>query len=206
MKKIVLGALLTTLLASTAMAGDNRSGLYAGLGYGNVNYSDDGLSKRIGGSEVDDANTGMKVYLGYQFNNVIGLELGYVDYGKFEAKNTGKDYSYASKSYSLSANLGYSFMDSQIRPFANLGAAYLSTKHENLLPTYEDETNDRGVAFHYGLGIQYEPNALKGVGFRVAYEIDTYATSVKTLGTSSDSDKTYTQANSLLYAAVQYKF
>ena len=207
MKKIIITTVLGAMLATGAVDGDNRSGLYVGLGYGKANYADDGLSEQLShGSEVEDSNNGPKAYIGYQFNNVIGIELGYADYGKYEAKTSGNDYSYAAKSYSLSANLGYSFMDSQLRPFVNLGAAYLSTKHENLYRTFEDTTNDTGLGFHYGLGIQYEPNALKGVGFRVAYEIDSYATAIKTVGTHSDFDKTYTQANSLLYAAVQYKF
>jgi opacity protein-like surface antigen len=137
---------------------------------------------------------------------VVGIELGYVDYGTYDAKTSGNEYSYSAKGYSLSANLGYSFMDSQLRPFANLGAAYLSTKHKNLQANFVDATDDTGIGFHYGLGVQYEPNALKGVGFRIAYEIDSYATAIKTTGTTSDIDKTYTLSNSVLYAAVQYKF
>ncbi len=206
MKKVLTGVLLGALLASSAMAeeGGNRSGLYIGAGMGNAGYSDSDLSLLIGGSEIDDKASGVKAYLGYQFNNVIGLELGYADYGKYEATNPASDYSYTATSYSLAANLGYSFWNSQMRPFVNLGLAYLSTKHEGMLPVFVDLTNDVGIGFHYGLGFQYEPDILHGVGFRVAYEADMYATALST--GSSVTDKTYTQVNNLLYAAIQYKF
>ena len=206
MKKVLTGVLLGALLASSAMAeeGGNRSGLYIGAGMGNAGYSDSDLSLTISGSNIDDTASGVKAYLGYQFNNVIGLELGYADYGKYEATNPLSDYAYSATSYSLAANLGYSFWNSQMRPFVNLGLAYLSTKHEGMLPQYVDLTNDVGIGFHYGLGFQYEPDVLHGVGFRIAYEADTYATALSTGYTATD--KTYTQVNSLLYAAVQYKF
>jgi len=205
MKKVLTGVLLGALLASSAIAeeGDNRSGLYIGAGMGNAGYSDSDLSETISGSKVDDAASGVKAYLGYQFNNVIGLELGYADYGTYEATNPLSDYSYSAKSYSLAANLGYSFWNSQMRPFINIGLAYLSTKHDGtLLPQYKDLTNDVNIGLHYGVGFQYEPDFLYGAGFRIAYEADMYATAV----TGGLDDKTYTQTNNLLYVAVQYKF
>ena len=205
MKKVLTGVLLGALLASSAIAeeGGNRSGLYIGAGMGNAGYSDSDLSLTISGSNVDDTASGVKAYLGYQFNNVIGLELGYADYGKYEATNPLSDYAYSATSYSLSANLGYSFWNSQMRPFVNIGIAYLSTKHDGtLLPQYVDLTNDTNIGLHYGVGFQYEPDILHGVGFRIAYEADMYATAVA----GGINDKTYTQVNNLLYAAIQYKF
>lgn len=205
MKKVLSGVLLGALLVTSAIAeeGGNRSGLYLGAGVGNAGYSDSDLSVTISGSEIDDAASGVKAYIGYQFNNVIGLEFGYADYGKYEATSAASNYAYSVTSYSLAANLGYSFWNSQMRPFVNIGLAYLSTKHEgNLLPQYVDLTNDVNLGLHYGLGFQYEPDVLHGVGFRIAYEADMYATAVA----GGLEDKTYTQTNNLLYVAVQYKF
>jgi len=205
MKKVLTGVLLGVLLASSVVAeeGGNRSGLYIGAGVGNAGYSDSDLSLTISGSNVDDKASGVKAYLGYQFNNVIGLELGYADYGKYEATNPLSDYAYSATSYSLAANLGYSFWNSQMRPFINIGLAYLSTKHDGtLLPQYVDLTNNVNIGLHYGVGFQYEPDILHGVGFRIAYEADMYATAVA----GGVNDKTYTQTNNLLYAALQYKF
>ena len=205
MKKIVTGVIFGALLATSAMAetGDNRSGLYLGAGIGNASYSDSDLALTIAGTDVDDKASGVKAYLGYQFNNVIALELGYTDYGKYEAVNPLSDYAYSATSYSLAVNLGYSFWNSQMRPFVNIGLAYLSTKHDGTLkPLYKDLTNDANVGFHYGVGFQYEPDFLYGIGVRIAYEADVYATQV----VGGTTDKTYSQTNNMLYAAVQYKF
>jgi hypothetical protein len=204
MKCFLKGTLLCALVATTTFAGENRSGFYFGGGVGNANYSDNGLSLVIGDAEIEKSADGIKGYLGYQFNNVVGLELGYADYGKYKSTRVGSDYSYAAQSYSVAANLGYSFLDSQLRPFVNLGLGYVQTKHENLYPLYKS-IKDAAVSLHYGVGIQYEPNILRGLGFRIAYEADTYMTAIETYGSSSFDD-TYTQTSSLVYAAVQYKF
>ena len=205
MKKIITSTLVSLVLAGSVYAGDgNKSGVYFGAGVGNAGYSDSDLSLVVGGSEVEKTASGVKAYLGYQFNNVVGLELGYADYGKYEATNKLSPYSYAAKSYSIAANLGYSFWNSQLRPFVNIGLAYLSTKHEGVLLRMTDLTNDTNFGVHYGVGFQVEPNILYGLGFRVAYEADTYMTTI-TSNISSDN-KTYTQTSSLVYAAIQYKF
>lgn len=213
MRDIVKGTLLCALLATTSFAGENRSGLYFGGGIGSANYNDGDISEVLANSKVETSADGMKGYLGYQFNNVIGLELGYADYGKYEASEANNDYSYSAQSYSVAANLGYSFLDSQIRPFFNLGLAYIQTKHENLDPFY-NSIKDSAIGAHYGIGIQYEPNILRGLGFRIAYEADSYMTSVQKYTYSSgsgyysasSSDEIYTQTNSLIYGAIQYKF
>lgn len=201
MKKIVTGTLLGLLLSTGAMAGENRSGFYLGAGMGSVAYSDSDLSVDMGVGKLKNDDNGLKLYGGYQFNNVIGIELGYADYGKNVQEVNTQDYSYAVKSYSVAANVGYSFLDSQLRPFVNVGLGFISGTHENL-PVGYININDNALSFHHGLGIQYEPNVLKGVGFRLAYEADMYFTSV----TAGSTSKTYTQLNSMVYGAVQYKF
>ena len=89
----------------------------------------------------------------------------------------------------------------KIRPFINLGIAYVNNNHENL-PNTVVELNDTAGAFHYGLGIAYEPNVLGGFGIRIALENDMYMTKVQGIV----EDKTYTQTLSLLYVGAQYKF
>jgi len=205
LKKVLKIASLSALLISSLYAGDgNRSGFYFGGGVGKTSYSDDGLSRAISGNEIksnnDDSN--LKGYVGWQFNNVIGIELGYTDYGTFLSENPYNLYTYNVQSYSVAANLGYSFLNSQLRPFVNIGLAYLSTKHENASPYLQDLTDDQNLGLHYGIGFQVEPNILYGLGFRIAYEADIYATQL----IYSNSDDTYTQGNNILYMGVQYKF
>ena len=201
---ILIGTLLGALLPTSAYAGENRSGFYLGAGVGNARYHDDGLSNVVAGTDVERNSDGVKGYIGYQFNNVVGIELGCTDYDKNTAIKETSDYSYSAKSYSVASNLGYSFLDSQLRLFAILGLAYVKIEHENTSPLYESITEDR-LAFHNGIGFQFEPNILKGLGLRIAYESDTYFTSIETYGYLS-TNEVYIQRSRIVYAAIQYKF
>ena len=211
MKKILISVLAASALSTALFAGPNSSGAYVGLGYGTTAYNDsDYLNEALKLDNLDNGDSGYKVYGGYQFNNVVGIEAAYTDYGKFTANN---DFAMASTAFSVAANLGYSFLDGQLRPFGTVGLSYISSDYSNYpTSTYNSSThtytiitppaNNHG-AFHYGLGIQYEPDALIGFGFRLAYEADVYAISVQK--TDSD-DKTYSQGLGIVYLGVQYKF
>ena len=199
-KKSLLSVALvaSTLLTSSAYA--DARGFYLGGGIGSATYDDGGVSTTVGGSEVETSDSGYKVYAGFQFGRVFALEGSYTDYGTYAAKIGS--YSYAAQSVTVAANLGYSFLDEQLRPFALLGISVVQEDHTNLLPQYAT-INDFASAFHYGIGFQYEPNVLKGLGFRIAYESDLYLMLVED---PTGSSKTYTQNSGLLYASVQYKF
>jgi hypothetical protein len=81
------------------------------------------------------------------------------------------------------------------------GLGYISANWKNL-PIYAQELSDNGVSFHYGLGLQYEPDFLHGVGIRAAYTADTYIASLN----NGSGSETYTQTLGLMYVALQYKF
>jgi len=206
MKKILTSVLVASALSTALFAGPNSSGAYVGLGYGTTAYNDgDYLKEELKIDNLETKDSGYKVYGGYQFNNVVGIEAAYTDYGKFTADN---DFAMASTAFSVAANLGYSFLDGQLRPFGTVGLSYISSDYSNY-PTSLDQytlvtppANNHG-AFHYGLGIQYEPDALIGFGFRLAYEADVYAITIQRTGAS---DKTYAQGLGTVYLGVQYKF
>ena len=191
MKKITLALGVVALLSTAVIAGPNSSGAYAGLGYGTTNYEDNGWV----GSNVDNSDSGLKLYGGYQFNNVVAVEVAYTDYGDF--KNTVTNSTYIAPTvFSVAANVGYSFLDSQLRPYGILGLGYASLNDNDPYLT----TDNTGT-IHYGVGIQYEPNLFKGVGFRLGYESDLYI-----IETVFPTNNTYNQVFSLLYLGVQYKF
>ena len=124
---IILGTLALT--STIVLAGPNSNGAYIGVGLGNSGYADDDMTKKeLRIDNIDTADSGYKVYGGYQFNNVIGIELGYTDYGKFSADD---GYSQAATAFSVAANVGYSFLDGQLRPFATLGLGYVALEWEN---------------------------------------------------------------------------
>jgi len=206
MKKIIISALVASALSTAVLAGPNSSGGYVGLGFGTTAYNDsDYLNDGLELDNLDNGDSGYKVYGGYQFNNVIGIEAAYTDYGKFSAD---RGFSTAPTAFSVAANLGYSFLDGQLRPFGTIGLSYLSSNYSNYPTALSNgdtiiAPDDKYAAIHYGLGIQYEPDALIGFGFRLAIEADTYSIAIEQIG---KDDKTYAQSLSMAYLGVQYKF
>ena len=209
MKKIIISALVASALSTAVLAGPNSSGAYVGLGFGTTAYNDgDYLNEKLKLDNLDNSASGYKVYGGYQFNNIVGVEAAYTDYGKFSAD---RGFSTAPTAFSVAANLGYSFLDGQLRPFGTLGLSYLSSNYSNYPKTIAGDPfgadviapDDQYASIHYGLGIQYEPDALIGFGFRLAIEADTYSIVIKETG---KDDETYAQSLSMLYLGVQYKF
>ncbi len=206
MKRIFLPLLISTASFYT-LANDNMdisqpkiSGFYAGVGFGSFGYSEEdswGYSNNPISAEADGNST--KVYLGYQFNKIVGIEGTYTDYGTAKAK-VG-NYSMKPSSISLAANLGYTFKNG-IRPFGLVGMSSLDlNQSEELL------TDDSGAAFKFGFGVEYTPKALGGVQFRAAYEMDMYA--VEYLDYQSGTGLT-TETNlyalDSLYVGASYKF
>jgi len=211
MKKILLSIITIGVLSTSLFSGQNSDGAYIGLGYGVTGYSDDDyLNKELNLDNLDKSDSGFKVYGGYQFNNIVAVEGSYTDYGEFSADQSFKN---KSKSFSVAANLGYSFLDGQLRPFGIIGLGYANTSFNNYpTSTYDNSTGtytiitppDKGHGtIHYGLGIQYEPDILQGAGIRLAYESDIYSMTFERTGSE---DKTYTESLGIAYLGIQYKF
>ncbi len=192
MKKIILASLLAFGFTASAMASEDGSGAYAGLGYGTTVFGDNDIFKN--NSLKDDADSGLKVYGGYQFNKIVGVEATYTDYGTF-TYNQGQTID--ATAMSVGANLGYNFLDGQLRPFGLVGLSYLTLDH-NFQNSYDDNT----VAFAYGVGVEYSPKVLKGVGFRAAWNADIFTTT----GVDSTDSEDFAQAFGMLNVSVQYKF
>ena len=193
MKKIILASLLAFGLTSSAIASEDGSGAYVGLGYGVTAYDNDG-STTNNDKLKDDSDAGYKVYAGYQFNKIAAVELSYTDYGTFTYENKG---TISPSTISLAANVGYNFLDGQLRPFGLIGFSSLSM----------DETNpyleiDEGVSVCYGVGIEYSPKVLQGLGFRAMWSVDAYSVEFINSGNSEDN----TELLGMFSAAVQYKF
>lgn len=187
------------LAAIVTWAGPNEKGFYIGAGIGASGYADDDFVEEWTGSDdLETSDSGYVVYGGYQFNKIVGVELSYKDYGEFTSAN----YDQAFTAYNVAANAGYSFLDGQLRPFALAGLGYLSVDINNRVP-YLTDKNDNAVSVEFGFGIQYEPNALGGLGFRIAYDANVFSRTVEMAG---EDDETYSQAVGLFYGALQYKF
>jgi len=198
MKRFYVILLLLLSISSSIFADDiNRKGFYIGVAQGNVDFEDDGLSDDYspygGNYNSDGLDDGTKLYFGMQFNGIIGLEGGYTQYGEFGTSLGITEYT----ATNLGLNLGVSFLSSQLRPFINLGISVIEADLKSSSYTvYTIE--DTAVGFHYGIGFQYEPNVLRGVGFRVALERDLFRQEI--------NDDSYNQTLEMMYVGVQYKF
>ena len=196
MKKTITILSMAAILATSAMAAEGKG--YVGLGFGGSGYVDSDLIKDASKdtAKLDTSDVGFLAYGGYQFNNIVGIEGAYNNYGSFSVSDDKIKVS----SVSVAANLGYDFLDDQLRPFGLVGLSYM-------MSDYPDEGKNfdaSPVGLHLGLGLDYTPTILKGVGFRVAYTLDGYNL---TADISKDKlDKSYTQTAGLLYLGVNYNF
>ena len=66
--------------AMAAPAAEVQPGFYAGASIGTTKISDDGFDDA--GIDVDDSDTGIKIFGGYSFNNNFAIELSYFDLGE----------------------------------------------------------------------------------------------------------------------------
>ena len=206
--------LFALLLTTTIFAQDqDASGFYLGVGAG---WSDSAQGYLINGeccaNDEDDEyksnsrhgrDEGYKVYAGYQFNKIIAIEAAYVNYGTMEFEY----YKQRPELVSFSANAGYNLFNAQFRPFALIGLGYLQSNNSVDL----EEVDEDFVTVHVGLGVEYYPSVLGGLGFRVAAESNfEFDNEMIIFGEEIDGEDEYIKTNfrrfGTLFASVEYKF
>ncbi|WP_345974629.1 outer membrane beta-barrel protein [Sulfurimonas sp. HSL3-7] len=215
MKKVMASLAATFVLVGGAYAEgetpNDGSGFYIGAGFGisgyyatffdnSYNMDDPDNTYVVSASKLNDNDAGYLLYAGYQINKIIGVEFSYTDYGRFEYKK----YHQEPKAVAVYANAGYTFLNGQLRPFGNLGLGYLK---QNQSDRYYD-LKDKFATVHFGIGGEYYPTVLKGLGFRAAMEGDVYVDRVTAVDedTNKRSTESLWQEYYLFYAGVQYKF
>jgi len=223
MKKALLALLSSTMLVSTLSAADINTttpaktdaintGWYMGLGLGAAGYSDSDMGKDFDNYEVQvdqKSNLGVKIYAGYKFNSIVGVEASYTNYGTFKYKAAGSttdsvDTEVSPSSLNVVANLGYDFLDDQLRPFALVGLGYVNFGQSSN-PSHEVYSTDNGAALVIGTGVEYTPSIFNGIGFRFTIEQDT-AYVVQSYDDPTKDDKAYANRLALISLGVNYKF
>ena len=215
-KKIAISLAAMLLLSSSAFAEDTNTlkaenshanGYYMGLGYGTTSFSDGDFGKEFENFKVapdQDSDSGFKLYGGYKFNKIVAVEGSYINYGTMNFKYTedGTGTATQMKPYSLNvaANLGYDFLNNQLRPFALAGVGYVNYAQSGVQKVY---TTDGSFATTVGLGVEYTPTLFQGVGFRLAYDADIAAVSVNY---PTKDDKTFWQTLHMISLSAQYRF
>ena len=231
-KRIVISLATMLALASTAYAADTNSteptveatqasteqvptinshanGWYVGLGYGMTGFSDGDFGKEFDNFKVEpdnNTNSGLKIYGGYKFNKIVGVEGSYVNYGTMDFKYTENGTGTATKikpsSLNVAANLGYDFLNDQLRPFALAGLGYVNYNQSGVQKLY---TTDGSFATVVGVGIEYTPILFQGVGFRLSYESTITAVTMEYADVTKDN-KAFVQSFNMLALSAQYRF
>ncbi|HJW47154.1 MAG TPA: outer membrane beta-barrel protein [Lysobacter sp.] len=139
--------LLSTLLLSSTLgviafsANAQDKGFYAGAGIGQSSVDE---------GSYDDEDTAFSVFGGYQFNKYLGLETGYVDFGKIEPQGNGAalegDTAY------LTA-VGTLPITDKFSAYAKAGVHRWNVDDE--LTGLIGKNDDSGTDPTYGLGAQY---------------------------------------------------
>ena len=204
MKKIILTLSAVALLSTASFAQEAKnSGAYAGLGYGMTSLSVKGNGEEIFG----EGSSGYKLYAGYQFNQIVGVEAAYNNFGKSDGNSNAPIASETPTNISLSANLGYAFLDGQLRPFVTLGLGQMSFTRDGYGNNAGLELAKSLMSFNGGVGITYKPKMLKGLGLRVAFEsfsaVDEEISQISGGTTNTVTVKTGTTNT---YLGVEYQF
>jgi OmpA-OmpF porin, OOP family len=168
-KGLAIAALAASLTATAVAPAAAEGDLYnwVGASIGNTDFNYNNLSGITPGS-IDNSGNGWKIYLGFPITKSIGLEVGYMDLGEASITGaTGNTSNTRAKVYNFDLVGNYDFNES----FSLLGKAgiYRWGMHSDTVIGGKGSTaDDDGFDFHYGLGLQYNPN--REIGLRLEWE------------------------------------
>lgn len=158
MKKIVLAAVLSTLVAAPAIAAPMYSSARSNYGYIGINAGQNKYSATS--TSTFSASTAYSLFGGYAFNQYIAAEAAYTNLGSAKLDPDDGTTSFTGSLMSLSA-IGSMPIGQTFALFAKLG--YGQSKVESNSSAAETKS---GVV--YGVGAQF--NVGKAVGIRLGYD------------------------------------
>ncbi|WP_110665554.1 outer membrane beta-barrel protein [Salinicola halophilus] len=167
----LLPLLVSAALAAPATYAANADGLYTGIGAGvsSLDSSDgelgDFVGSRNGDFNVDDDDTVLKTFVGYEYNRFFATEIFYTDLGTFDLKSAQGDGEIDTRAYGLSL-IGKLPVTSWLDLFAKAGMARWDTDTSGRAGDTELHDDD-GIDPVYGLGAQLD---LAPVLVRAEYE------------------------------------
>ena len=177
-KGLVALAAVATLGVALPAAAQSLNAAYVGASIGQSKFSAD----CAGTSTCDKNDTAWRIFGGYQFNQFIAAEVGYVDLGKLSFSGTllGTPFNgkIESTAFDLSAVGSYHFTP-EISVLGRIGGYASKTKTSGTNVISEDKS---GTGLTFGLGAGYD--FTKNLGARIEWQ---RYSSVKA-GTAGDSD------------------
>jgi OOP family OmpA-OmpF porin len=190
MKKLLIAlAISSTLISTQSFAADKKSmGPYGGveLGYSKVDNDTqstaNSLVNEVGGAVTVSQDTSVAVgrlFGGYNINEYVALELGYIRTGDVSQRASGVAGN--SVPYTASADVSVSGVDYSVllRPsiasgwnglFGRIGGHYLEASADysvTAIGSASGNISNKGSGFLVGLG--YETSIANNVGFRAGY-------------------------------------
>jgi hypothetical protein len=111
-------------------------------------------SARINEGDFEGDDTGWKIHAGGNFNQIIGGEVGYVDFGKYGVEGTGARA--ITPAVTLGVPLGMAAL------YAKGGVAFANVEGSSIREEYKNEDPFYGVGLRIGMK--------NGLGFRAEYE------------------------------------
>ncbi|RTZ15277.1 porin family protein [Vibrio aquaticus] len=147
--KLAFTTLLTaSLLSTTALANTFESQHRVGLGFSSTDMTDD----FFGSSYTSDWGNGIKLEYGYEFNQIVGLNVSYAK-NKDSVSLQGASAELDGTTFQIDADIGYKFMldGFAIKPYGVIGLArYNEEISTNFMGT--DSWND--TSFVLGAGVR----------------------------------------------------
>jgi hypothetical protein len=151
------GALACLAFALGAQAQSSRTGTsmipyttssYIGLNVGSSDYH----AGCAPGLSCDDTETAAKIFVGGMFNDMVGLELGYVHLGEVD-RNGG-----VVRAHGVNISLvGQVPMSSPVLLTGRVGTIYGRTKNKSVNPAYAGTGNAWKPAWGVGVGYRFNP-------------------------------------------------
>jgi opacity protein-like surface antigen len=163
MRAILVTLVVIGLTLSAGARAEDAPGGYIGLSVGQTKWNDacDGLSS------CDDTDVGWKAFGGYQFSRYLGLEGGYVDFGKVSGTDTSSGLGEldAEGWGVFVSGVGTLPIGDRFGVFGKIGAAYTDIEVSSSTTGSE---SDNGLGLTFGVGGFM--NILRNLSVRVEWE------------------------------------
>ena len=163
-KTAVLAALASAMLGAAGTAAAQQGfqarspssdlGFYTGIGVGSSRF--DGVCN--GASSCDDKDSTWKLFGGYNFNNNLGLELGYHDLGSFSASAPGFSGNGDVTGWEVSGVGRMPLGQSGFSLFGKVGGFRWDRSIGRTGPAFGGAGSNTGTDWTWGLGAQYAFN------------------------------------------------
>ena len=152
--KILLTAPFVALLALPTPALSQSFGPYFGVGLGQSNFRGacDGISAP---DSCDDADAGVKIFGGYQFNRFAAFEFGYTDLGSARANFAGLGNQRVGARGVEFTGIGMLPLDWRFSLLARLGVFAWNQDFHDGTGTVGSSSSS-GSDLTYGLGVKYD--------------------------------------------------